>query len=171
MKSTLRRTIHGALAGAIGAACMTTLRMLAHRQGIIRQMVPQAVETWAHHHAPLALPWPSQRAIHHVADQAMHAAYGATFGAAYGLMLGQRRATPKVVGAVGVGVWALGSLLLLPALKIMRSDWQAKPQEVAVNLAAHLLYAATLGLVTDEFESQATRPRMPYPLSVIGKTG
>jgi hypothetical protein len=172
MKPALRRAIHGALGGAIGAACMTAVRMLAHRRGMIQQMVPQAVEAWAHHHAPLALPpLPSQRALHHAADQAMHMAYGATFGAAYGLLLGRRRATPAVMGAFGTGVWLLGSFVLLPALKVMRPEWRAKPQEMAVNVAAHLLYAATLGLVTDEFEAQSVTQPLRYPLSVVGKTG
>src|SRR5690349_15491787 len=39
--------IHGALAGALGAATMTVLRMVAHRAGWIQAMVPQAVEVWA----------------------------------------------------------------------------------------------------------------------------
>ena len=172
MKPALRRSIHGALGGVIGAACMTVVRMLAHRNGVIRQMVPQAVEAWAHHRAPITLPpLPSQRAIHHAADQAMHLAYGATFGATYGLLLGKRRATPAVMGAVGLGVWALGSFMLLPALRIMRPEWRAKPQEIAVNVAAHLLYAAALGLVTDEFEAQTISQPLQYPLSIIGKTG
>ena len=172
MKPALRRTIHGALGGAVGAACMTALRMLAHRRGLIQQMVPQAVEAWVHHHAPLALPpLPSQRALHHAADQAMHVAYGATFGALYGMLLGKRRATPIVVSAFGIGVWGLGSFGLLPALAIMRPEWRAKPREIAVNVAAHLVYAATVGLITDEFEAQSAFQPLQYPLSVLGKTG
>jgi hypothetical protein len=172
MNSASRRAIHGALGGAIGAACMTVARMLARRQGLIQQMVPQAVEAWAHHHAPISLPpSPSQRAIHHLADQVMHIGYGATFGAAYGLVLGKRHATPVGVTAFGVGVWALGSFVLLPALKIMRPEWRAKPAEIAVNVAAHLLYAAALGLVSDEFEKQSVFQPLQYPLSVVGKTG
>jgi hypothetical protein len=172
MKPALRRTIHGALGGAIGAACMTAIRMLARRAGLIQQMVPQAVEAWAHHDTRLALPpLPSQRALHHAADQAMHVAYGATFGAAYGITLGRRRATPAVVAGFGAGVWLLGSFVLLPALKIMRPEWRAKPREIAVNVAAHLLYAAALGLVTDEFESQSVLQPLQYPLSVAAKTG
>jgi len=172
MNPALRRTIHGALGGAIGAACMTVVRMLAHRQGLIQQMVPQAVEAWAHHQAPFSLPpRASQRALHHAADQAMHVAYGATFGAAYGLLFGGRRAKPAVVGAFGAGVWLMGSFVVLPALKIMRPEWRARPQEIAVNLAAHALYAATLGLLTEEFEAQSVVQPAPYPLSVIGKTG
>src|ERR1700742_2556752 len=65
-----RRILHGALSGAIGAGCMTVLRMLAHRARLIDQMVPQAVETWAKHHAPVRmLATPSESAVHHIADQ------------------------------------------------------------------------------------------------------
>jgi hypothetical protein len=172
VNSALRLSIHGALAGAIGAACMTAARMLARRAGVIQQMVPQAVEAWAQHYAPIALPpTPSQRAIHHVADQALHVGYGATFGVAYSLLLGKHRATPAGVAGFGLGVWALGSFVLLPVLKIMRPEWRAKPGEIAVNVAAHLLYAASVGLVTDEFEKQSVFQLLQYPLSVAGKTG
>lgn len=172
MNSALRRTIHGALGGAIGAACMTVVRMLARRQGWIDQMVPQAVEAWAHHRAPFNLPpMPSQRAIHHLADQVMHLGYGATFGAGYGLVLGKGPFRTVKVAAFGSGVWLFGSCLLLPALKIVRPEWRGKPAEVLVNVASHLLYAAALGLLTDEFEKQTIVQPLRYPLSVFAKTG
>ena len=172
MKPALRRTIHGALGGAMGAACMTVVRMVAHRSGLIDQMLPQAVESWAKHHAPLRLPSPrSGRALHHVADQLMHLGYGATFGALYGLVWARKPARPAKIFAFGLGNWVFGSFLLLPALKVMRPEWRAAPREVAVNLAAHLLYAAALGVVTDEFEQQSAFQPLQYPLSVVASTG
>jgi hypothetical protein len=156
MNSLSRRTIHGALGGAIGAACMTVLRMVAHRTKLIDQIVPQAVETWSKHQLPIALPaLPSQRALHHLADQALHLGYGASLGAVYGMVLGQRPASAKTIAGVGLGVWAFGSFLLLPALKVMRPEWRAKPVEIAVNVSAHLLYAGALALLTEEFEAQS----------------
>src|SRR5690349_18148977 len=62
--------IHGALAGALGAATMTVLRMVAHRAGSIHAMVPQAVEVWAKNEA--RLPWPRRTETHHVADELLH---------------------------------------------------------------------------------------------------
>jgi hypothetical protein len=146
--------------------------MLAHRAKLIDQMVPQAVEVWTKHQLPIALPaLPSRRALHHIADQALHVGYGATMGAAYGLLLGKRPASVQKVAGFGFGVWAFGSFLLLPALKIMRPEWRAKPVEIAVNLSAHLLYAGALALLTEEFETQSFVQPLQYPLSLAVKTG
>lgn len=176
MDARLRRTLHGALGGVIGAACMTAVRMLAHRAKWIGQMVPQAVEAKAKHALPLmpsvalsALP--SQRALHHLADQLMHLGYGSGLGAVYGLTLGKGPATAKKVVGYGLGVWGFGSFVLLPALKIMRPEWRAKPAEIAVNLGAHLLYAGALALLTEELETQSFVQPLQYPASLVAKTG
>jgi hypothetical protein len=172
MSPLVRRTIHGAIGGVMGAACMTVARMLAQRAGLIKQMVPQAVETWAKHQLPISLPaLPTQRALHHMADQAMHLGYGATFGALYGSALGGKRASAERVVAFGLGTWVFGSFVLLPSLKIMRPEWRANSRELAVNVASHLLYAGALALLTDQFEEQSTFQPLHYPLSLAAKTG
>jgi hypothetical protein len=156
----------------MGAACMTVLRMVAHRAGLIEQMVPQAVEAWVQHEAPFALPpLPSERAVHHVADQLLHIGYGMTFGALYGAVLARKPASLRKILGFGAGNWAFGSFVLLPALKIMRPEWRAKPREVAVNVAAHFLYAGALALMTDELEAQSAFQPLAYPLSLAAKTG
>jgi hypothetical protein len=172
MKASLRRTLHGALGGVIGAACMTALRMLAHRAKWIDQMVPQAVEAKAKHHLPtLASALPSERALHHIADQVLHLGYGSSLGAVYGFALGKGPASANKVVGFGLGVWGFGSFLLLPALKIMRPEWRAKPLEIAVNLGAHLLYAGALALLTEELETQSFVQPLHYPASLLAKTG
>jgi len=151
---------------------MTALRMLAHRARWIDQMVPQAVEAKAKHRLPaLASALPSERALHHIADQLMHLGYGSSLGAVYGLALGKGPASATKIASFGVGVWAFGSFLLLPALKIMRPEWRAKPAEIAVNLGAHLLYAGTLALLTEELETQSFVQPLQYPASLLAKTG
>jgi len=151
---------------------MTALRMLAHRMKWIDQMVPQAVEAKAKHHLPkLRSALPSQRAVHHLADQLMHLGYGSALGAAYGLVLGRQPASLKLVASYGLGVWGFGSFVLLPALNIMRPEWRAKPAEIAVNLTAHLLYAGTVALLTEELEAQSYRQPIHYPASLVAKTG
>jgi len=172
----MRRTLHGALGGVIGAACMTAVRMLAHRAKWIEQMVPQAVEAKAKHHLPITpsailSALPSQRALHHIADQLMHLGYGSGLGAAYGLVLGKGPASTAKVVSYGLGVWGFGSFVLLPALKIMRPEWRAKPAEIAVNLAAHLLYAGTVALLTEELEKQSFAQPLQYPASLVAETG
>jgi hypothetical protein len=172
MKASLRRTLHGALGGAIGAACMTAARMLAHRAKLIDQMVPQAVEAWVKHALPVSVPaLPSQRAWHHLADQALHLGYGASAGAVYGFAFGKGSLSAKKVVAYGLGVWVFGSFILLPGLKIMRPEWRAKPAELAVNLGAHLLYSSVLALLTDELEAQSFIQPLQYPAALFAKTG
>src|SRR5688572_22337847 len=159
MNRTVSLLIHGALAGAEAAACMTVLRMAAHRAGWIRQMPPQAVEVWAARKAGVTA---RPAAAHHVADQLIHLGYGATFGALYAASLAP--AADGVVKrglALGVPLWAFGSLLLFPALGIGKPAWHSRPVENLVNVAAHALYGVATALLTDEFEAQKhTQPRL-----------
>jgi hypothetical protein len=124
---------------------MTVARMLAHRAKLIDQMVPQALEVWLKHELAVSLAaLPSQRALHHVAHQLLRLGYGAGAGAVHGLALGKGPASATKVVGYGEAVWAFCYFFLLPALKIMRPEWRAKPVEIAVNLGAHLLYSGAL---------------------------
>jgi len=153
MRSIRTFLVHGALAGALGAATMTVLRMAAHRAGWIQAMVPQAVELWAKDRS--RLPWPRRAETHHVADQLLHLGYGGFAGAAYALAQSPAPgATPSRAVELGTLLWVFGSFALFPALKIARPPWRAAPREEAVNLAAHLLYGAVTVYLLDEFERQ-----------------
>jgi hypothetical protein len=145
--------VHGALAGAIGAASMTVLRMFAHRAGWIDAMVPQAVEVWVKDKTPL--PRPRSAATHHVADQLLHLGYGAVAGGAYALAVPAHRSAPHERAlAFGTGLWAFASTILFPALGIARPLWRATPKEEIVNWSAHALYAAVTVYLLDEWERQ-----------------
>src|SRR6187551_1124550 len=102
MRSKRTFLVHGALAGALGAATMTVLRMVAHRAGWIQAMVPQAVEVWAKDKSHL--PWPRHTAGHHVADELLHLGYGGAAGAAYALLRArgnQARPSLALAGELG----------------------------------------------------------------------
>lgn len=152
--------VHGALAGALGAATMTVLRMLAHRAGWIQVMVPQAIEVWAKETSNL--PVPRRLESHHVVDQLLHLGYGAAAGALYALArpgTGEP-AQPRRALQLGTVLWVWGSFVLFPALKIARPPWRAAPREELVNLAAHLLYGSVTEYLLDEFGRQnSTQPR------------
>lgn len=148
------RLIHGALAGIDGAATMTVLRMLAHRLGLVDEMVPQKVEHWARRVTGVGearVP-----ALHRVLDTALHFAYGASWGALYGALFGGRRRS-HAVSALGFGaaLWGFGMLVLFPALGIGRPAWRSRPRENAVNLAVHFVYAEVTGFLVDEFGRQS----------------
>lgn len=148
----LTRVLHGALAGANGAATMTVLRMVAHRAGLIDQMVPQKVEQWARRKTGK-----KRRAVagsYRVVDHVLHVGYGATWGAILGAV--QPSAKPSVVGTLGfgIGVWALGSMVIFPALRVGPPAWRSGATENTVNVAAHLLYAGVTSFLLDEFSRQ-----------------
>jgi len=123
MKSIRSYLVHGALAGALGAATMTVLRMVAHRAGWIQAMVPQAVEVWAKDKSPLR--WPRRAEAHHVADQLLHLGYGGAAGSVYALTHATgEHAEPSRAIELGTALWAFGSFVLFPALTIARPPWR-----------------------------------------------
>ena len=147
------RMIHGALAGMNGAATMTVLRMIAHRVGLVDQMVPQKVEQWLRRKTgPGMLPIP---ALHRVLDHVLHMGYGGAWGALYGIAFGDRRRS-HVVPALGFGMgqWVFGMTMLFPALGIGRPAWRSGPRENAINIASHLLYSGITAFLTEEFSRQ-----------------
>jgi hypothetical protein len=169
--STRSLAVHGALAGALGAATMTVLRMAAHRAGWIQAMVPQAVEVWAKDKSPV--PWPRRIENHHVADQLLHLAYGAAAGSAFAIAHAAAGAEAKPSRAIelGTALWGFGSFVLFPALKIARPPWRATPREELVNLAAHLLYGAATVYLLDEFEHQKRTQPLTLPLMRHARVG
>ncbi|MBF5045963.1 hypothetical protein FGE12_26360 [Aggregicoccus sp. 17bor-14] len=157
MNGALQRAGHGALAGAVGAACMTALRMGAHRAGLIQKQVPQVVEEWMVHRsgrAPRGGP-----AGHQAASQLVHLGYGAAWAAAFALgQRGGRSRAPLLRGALfGAAQWAFGFFVLMPALGVTRPAWRQRPRELGVNLSAHLLYGAVTALVSEEMQQQRQR--------------
>jgi hypothetical protein len=138
---------------------MTALRMAAHRAGWLEVMVPQAVEVWARDRTHLTHV-ASDTASHHVADQLLHLGYGAAAGSLYAGL--SRRQPPSATRAVAFGslLWAFGSALLFPALRIARPLWRASAREELVNFGAHALYGAVTVYLVDELERQrATQPK------------
>jgi len=144
-----RGIVYGALGGIIGAACMTVVRLLARRRGVIDKTVSQTAEEWltAHTHVP----FPEEPALHHALDQALHLGYGATLGAAYG-MAGRAR-LPGLI--FGLATWFFGSWALMPALGAKRPPWRKSLGENAVDLAAHALYGSVTALVATEMARQS----------------
>jgi hypothetical protein len=75
------RFTYGALAGVHGAACMSALRMAAHRLGLIDRMPPQVLEEWLVARSGAAA-WLDE-AGHHVTDHVLHLAIGGACGLVY----------------------------------------------------------------------------------------
>jgi hypothetical protein len=153
MQSALQRAGHGAVAGAMGAACMTVLRMAAHRAGLIEKQVPQVVEEWMVQRSGRGPP--GGPAGHQVANQLLHLGYGAAWAAAFALGTRGRTGAPLLRGALfGAAQWAFGFFVLMPALGVTRPAWRQRARENAINLASHLLYGAATSLVGEELMAQ-----------------
>jgi hypothetical protein len=149
-------SIYGALGGLIGAGVMTAARLVARRAGWIDLMVPQTVEQWLEERG--AVPVRSV-ALRDAVDQCIHLGYGTAWGAAFGPVLRSRRF--PVVGAIALGTaqWLVGPALLLPLLGITPPLRRHRGRALAVDAAAHALYAAVTAFVTHELSAQGRDPR------------
>jgi hypothetical protein len=167
---TTRKLAYGGLGGAIGAACMTALRMAARRRGMIQKTVSQAAEEWLARRTGAHVL--NEPVVHHVADQALHWGYGAALGAAYGLVARGRRASGLGGGALfGAATWVVGSWLLMPLLGVKRPAWRKNVAENAVDLGAHLLFGVTTALAVDQLSRQPGHGRTPESVRRALRTG
>jgi hypothetical protein len=152
--------VYGALGGAVGAACMTPLRIAARRAGLIDKMLPQVIEESLAHRLGARSSSPPER--HHVADQLLHLAYGSAQGAVYGLLPSRLRGSVGVGGALfGALVWAVNGATVIPLLGATRPIWRLRATENLVSLGAHVVYGVVTALLTDELARQ--RHHRPTP--------
>lgn len=79
-------------------------------------------------------------------DRVLHYAYGAGWGALFGLAAERvpRLRTPGGAAAYGLFVWAVSENLLMPALRITAPPQRYPAYNHAYAIAGHLAYAATL---------------------------
>ena len=152
--SRSRGVTMGAIAGTIGAATMIPLRLGARRMGLVHKTVPQAIEEALARRAGVSRRTPTE--VHHVADQLLHLGFGSTLGAIYGLVAPSARSESVVPRglAFGAAAWLFGAGVVIPLLGAARPLWRARPTEQLVNIAAHLLFGLSAGLVADELSSQ-----------------
>lgn len=86
-----------------------------------------------------------------------HFGYGTSMGALYG-PVGLALPVPGLVSGIGWGlaVWAASYLGLLPALNILSSALHHPPKRDALMIAAHVVWGATLGIVSERVARQRT---------------
>jgi hypothetical protein len=81
-----------------------------------------------------------------VAAAAMHYAFGAAMGAAYGVLVERRQGTPPLAGAAwGTAVYVVADEIAMPLLGLARSDADYPVESHLQSWAAHLVY----GLATE----------------------
>jgi hypothetical protein len=146
----------GLTAGFIAAGAMSVLRLTARRAGLIERMVPQEL------HTELAGVDPSADApAHQFGAEILHHAVGAGAAALFGAVVPAR---PGLLhgAALGLGLWAIDVLVLIPALRVVRIGGHK------VDLAAHLLYGAIVVLAVNELSRQRATPSVATRFRRVG---
>lgn len=84
------------------------------------------------------------------ATAAAHFGYGATVGAAYVPMAGKSGLHPAAEGALyGLAVWGGSYLGLMPASGLYKSATEEPVARNVMMIAAHVVWGASLGVVTE----------------------
>jgi hypothetical protein len=143
--------VHGAIAGLNGAACMSAVRAMARRFGLVHVMPPQALRE--------ALTGETSPSVtHHVGDHLLHVAVGVAGGAAFGTIAPRRGPANAAAGvAFGVGMWAMSLLVLVPVMRAKRGRAQLDVPQSAINLLAHAIYGGVLALMVEDFRVETRR--------------
>ena len=129
-----------ALRGVVAAMAMTGMRVVTVGLGWVRRPPPDQV---AREGFPRLLGRvPSQ--YRHVAIELAHWGYGATGGAAYGLLPLALRRSRWAGPAYGIATWALFEAGIAPALGLADAEDRRLSERAAVA-ADHLLYGAIVG--------------------------
>lgn len=146
MNLDLRAAAHGALAGIVGAACMTAVRSAARRFGVIDRTVPQVLGEQM-----------TGRAEHQVLDEVLHLSFGAMQGALYGAVAPER----EKLGAgllLGAAAFVFGSGLVLPLSGSGSAPWKRDLAQNAVDMAAHLAFGIVTEMVRADISAHASPP-------------
>ncbi len=129
----------GLAAGAVGTAAMTAY------QTVVAKIRDQQASTTPAEVAKRIIRGVLEREISDdktsTLNNAMHVAYGTSWGAVYGLTQSTVHASPVRHGAAfGTGVWAAASFVELPAMQLAPPPWEYPPLELALDISYHLVY-------------------------------
>ena len=155
----MNRLLAGTVAGLTATAPMTAAMELLHRQLPLheRYSLPprQITENVADKTGAARHLNGEQRTA---ATWIAHFAYGTSVGGLYG-PLAARVPGPAVGKGIAYGllVWSGSSLGLLPALGLLSPATRHPPRRTALMIAAHIVWGATLGVLTDMLESSRKR--------------
>jgi len=152
MPDLLTRAAAGAAAGFAATGPMT-LVMAGAREALPEDeqhsLPPRIVTERAAQQAGVAhkMGEPEKKA----ATTAAHFGFGAAAGAVYGVVAPGLPFDPVANGvAFGLGVWASSYVGWLPAAGLHPPDHRESDGRNAMNVAAHVVWGAVLGLLTDQ---------------------
>ena len=97
-------------------------------------------------------------AEHKASTLAAHFGYGAAAGAGYAAFAGKTGLDPAKEGALyGLAVWGGSYLGLMPATGLYKSATEEPTARNLVMIAAHVVWGAALGVITDMLAGQPKR--------------
>jgi hypothetical protein len=140
-KSPPRRPwFRGAARGTVAAMAMSGMRQAAVGLGMIERTPPDAILAEGVPAVLRSVPEHRRTAFIELA----HWGYGATAGAAFGLLPGRLRASRLTGPVYGVLAWSMFELALAPALDLAHAR-RARTQERAALLVDHIVFGLIVG--------------------------
>ena len=155
----LAAVIGGLAAGAVGTACMDTVRYVRYRRtggqdsplawefGPVDswektpdpgQVAKRLIEGFTQRELPDRWAW--------LTSTVAHWAYGSSAAALYGILAGSLRRPHALYGVpFGAAVWATG-YVVLPEAGLYKPIWEYDSKTLASDLSAHLAYGAGTGV-------------------------
>jgi uncharacterized membrane protein YagU involved in acid resistance len=143
----VRPLVDGAVGGTLGTATMSAVMLAAQRAGLMGQQPPEKIAEAGLEKVGVGGVTERQE---HALTTAAHFGFGASMGAAFGLL--HRRLGPPVPPALagslfGMAVWALAYKGVVPRLGIMPPPEQDRRGRPASMVIGHLVWGATTGWV------------------------
>jgi uncharacterized protein DUF6789 len=137
----------GAVAGSVATVVMSAVMVVAQRLGLMGRQPPSRIADAALDSAGDGRP---SRTATKLLAVAGHFAFGGTCGAGYTLAADavDREPGPISGGAFGLLIWAISYAGWLPGLGIMPPPSKDRPGRPTAMVLAHLVYGATLGMLT-----------------------
>ena len=142
--------LYGATAGTVATLPMSLLMLSAQKMGLMGKQPPEKITEAALD----AVDEPVQEPVEDLLSVVNHFAFGAVAGGLYG---GLRRDQMSQIAqgmVFGTGVWSVSYMGWVPALGIMppaTRDRDGRPESM---FAAHLVFGACLGALTDWLEER-----------------
>lgn len=142
MSGRMRAAGEGAVAGVVATSVMTGWMRTARRCGLMREQPHHRIARVVLLPGSSEKPTSAERPVGGIA----HLGFGATMGAAFGLLTGRHRPSAPAGAAYGVGVWAVSYQGWLPLSGIMPPAHRDRPGRAAAIFIAHIPYGVTLAL-------------------------
>jgi uncharacterized membrane protein YagU involved in acid resistance len=164
------RAVRGAVAGLAATVPMTVLMQVLHQRLPWRERYPlPPAQITSRLTRATGVERRLRRHEHRVLTMVSHFGYGSAAGAAYTL-LARRVPLPSWLSGIGfgLGVWTTSYLGWLPALQLLPPATEHPARRNAVMIAAHVVWGASLGIVTQMLEQgrvRRARPGTPGGLS------